>query len=72
MHLFLKEYEEVLREASSVGDVATVAKLVEKRYVKDVDAPNGLGWTALHLAAVCIPRSNLFLDVFGCWWHNKL
>ena len=45
------EYEGLLRQAASVGDTPSVAKLITKGYVKDVDARNGLNWTALHIAA---------------------
>lgn len=44
--------EAALRDAASGGNTAQVVELITKGHVKDVDAPNAAGWTALHLAAV--------------------
>ena len=47
-----QENEAALREAASLGDTTTVTRLITGGHVKNVDAPNPAGWTALHLAAV--------------------
>jgi hypothetical protein len=41
-----------LREAALSGDTAAVEALVTQGHVRDIDAANAAGWTALHLAAV--------------------
>lgn len=54
MCVFAGAREGELREAAIRGDTDAVTELVTSGHVQNIDAPNDLGWTALHLAAVRI------------------